>query len=126
MGGILLMIMAGTADSQVAAVLLALSYGCQDAMLPVSWAVCMDVGRSHSGSMSASMNMAGQVGSFISSVAFGYAVDYLRHHQFSTYQQFNLPIFPLAAMLLVSGFLFFKIDPTRAITDTLGPKGLRR
>ena len=116
MGGILLISMAATADPQIAAVLLALSYGCQDSMLPVSWAVCMDVGQKYSGSISASMNMAGQVGSFISSVAFGYAVDYLRHHQFSVYQQFNLPIYPLAGMLLVSGILFLTIDPTRSVS----------
>jgi MFS transporter, ACS family, glucarate transporter len=77
----------------------------------------MDVGQKYSGSISASMNMAGQVGSFISSVAFGYAVDYLRHHHYSTYEQFNLPIYPLAGMLLISGILFLRIDPTRSVTE---------
>ena len=73
-GGVFLMLMAATANPVLAAILLAVSYGCQDSMLPVSWAVCMDVGGKHCGGISASMNMAGQVGSLISSVAFGYAV----------------------------------------------------
>jgi predicted MFS family arabinose efflux permease len=114
-GGVLLMLVAATKDSMIAGVLLALSYGCQDSMLPVSWAVCMDVGGKHSGGISASMNMAGQVGSFISSVAFGYAVAYLQRHGFNLYQQYNLPIYPLAAMLLVSGLLFLRIDPTVSV-----------
>jgi MFS family permease len=117
MGGILLTLMAMSASPVWAAVFLALSYGCQDSMLPASWAVCMDVGGKHSGGISAAMNMAGQVGSFISSVAFGYAVSYLRSHNFSFEQQFNLPIYPLAAMLIVSGILFFSIDPTKSLVD---------
>jgi MFS family permease len=114
-GGVFLMLMAATANPVVAGIFLAVSYGCQDSMLPVSWAVCMDVGGKHAGGISASMNMAGQVGSFMSSVAFGYAVSYLRHHHFSVYQQFNLPMYPLAAMLMVSGLLFLRIDPTVSV-----------
>jgi hypothetical protein len=63
------------------------------------------------------MNMAGQVGSFLSSVAFGYAVSFLRDHHFTFEQQFNWPVYPLAAMLIVSGILFFGIDATRSVVD---------
>jgi predicted MFS family arabinose efflux permease len=124
-GGILLTLMAATSNPVLAAIFLALSYGCQDSMLPVSWAVCLDVGSKHAGGISAAMNMAGQVGSFTSSVLFGYAVNYFRNHQFTVEQQFNLPIYPLAAMLIISGFLFFRIDPTRSVvgdeTPSRGP-----
>jgi MFS family permease len=116
-GGVLLTLMAGTSNRELAAIFLALSYGCQDSMLPVSWAVCLDVGGKHSGGISGAMNMAGQTASFLSSVAFGYAVSYLRSHNFSFEQQFNLPIYPLAAMLIVSGILFFRIDPTKSVVD---------
>jgi fructose-specific phosphotransferase system IIC component len=77
----------------------------------------MDVGEKHSGGISASMNMAGQVGSFLSSVAFGYAVLYLKNHNFTLHQQFNLPMYPLAAMLLVSGLLFLLINPTKSVIE---------
>jgi MFS transporter, ACS family, glucarate transporter len=114
-GGIFLTLMAATSSAALAGIFLAVSYGFQDSMLPVSWAVCMDVGSEHAGGISASMNMAGQVGSFVSSVAFGYAVAYLRHRQFNLHDQFNLPIYPLAAMLIVSGLLFLRIDPTVSV-----------
>lgn len=116
-GGVFLMMMAATANPVLAGIFLAVSYGCQDSMLPVSWAVCMDVGGNHAGGISASMNMAGQIGSFISSVAFGYAVTYFRMHHFNLHDQFNLPIYPLAAMLIVSGLLFLNIDPTVSVVS---------
>ena len=112
-----------TPSNILAAIFLAFSYGCQDSMLPVSWAVCMDVGREHSGGISASMNMAGQLGSFLSSVAFGYAVLYLKNHHFTMQQQFNLPVYPLAAMLLVSGLLFLLINPTKSVVAPPRSKG---
>jgi MFS transporter, ACS family, glucarate transporter len=118
--------MAHAQSAVLAAIFLALSYGCQDSMLPVSWAVCLDVGGKYAGGISGSMNMAGQIGSFVSSVAFGYAVSALRQHHFSLVQQFNLPIYPLAGMLLVSGLLFLAIDPTKSIitdeTATIQPQ----
>ena len=62
------------ASKELAVLFLALGYGSMDCMLPVSWAICMDVGKKYAGTMSGSMNMAGQVGSFASSVLFGYLV----------------------------------------------------
>ena len=53
------------------------------------------------------MNMAGQAGAFISSVAFGYMVVY-----FGNYDQ---PLLPLAFMLLVSAVAFGGIDPTEPL-----------
>lgn len=55
---------------------LALGYAGSDFMLPVSWAVCLDIGGRHAGSVSGAMNMAGQTASFLSSVAFGSIVRY--------------------------------------------------
>jgi len=44
LGSVFMALMATVANNNLAAVFLALAYGCMDAMLPVSWAVCMDVG----------------------------------------------------------------------------------
>ena len=52
-------------------------------------------------------NMAGQIGSFISSVAFGYFVTL-----FGTYDR---ALMPLAAMLLLSGIVFATIDPAEPL-----------
>lgn len=43
-----------------------------DMTLPPSWAFCIDIGRHHSGTISGTMNMAGNVGSFVTSLAFPY------------------------------------------------------
>ena len=43
-----------------------------DMTLPPSWAFCSDIGRQQSGAVSGNMNMAGNVGSFITSLAFPY------------------------------------------------------
>lgn len=43
-----------------------------DMTLPPSWSTCVDIGRRRSGVVSGTMNMAGNVGSFITSLAFPY------------------------------------------------------
>jgi ACS family glucarate transporter-like MFS transporter len=43
-----------------------------DMTLPPSWAFCIDIGRNHAGTVSGTMNMAGNVGSFATSLAFPY------------------------------------------------------
>ena len=96
-----------TADPVWSIILLALGYGAMDCMLPVSWAVCLDVGKRYAGALSGSMNMAGQLGSFGSSVAFGYMVDY--------YQSYDLPLRCFSVMLFVSAYLFTRIDPTQEL-----------
>jgi ACS family glucarate transporter-like MFS transporter len=43
-----------------------------DMTLPPSWAYCIDIGKSNAGAVSGAMNMAGNVGSFVTSLAFPY------------------------------------------------------
>jgi MFS transporter, ACS family, glucarate transporter len=40
--------------------------------LPPSWAFCIDIGRGNAGVVSGTMNMAGNLGSFVTSLAFPY------------------------------------------------------
>jgi MFS transporter, ACS family, glucarate transporter len=51
---------------------LALAIFGADMTLPPSWAFCIDIGRSHAGAVSGTMNMAGNIGSFVTSLAFPY------------------------------------------------------
>lgn len=96
-----------TPSRNAAALFLALGYGCMDCMMPVGWAVCLDVGGKYAGAVSGTMNMGGQLGSFLSSVAFGYMVQ-----RFNSY---DTPLIPMATMLVVSALLFLKIDPTQPL-----------
>jgi MFS family permease len=95
-------------ESKIAsAVLLSCAYFCSDFTLPVAWVVCLDVGRKYAGAVTGSMNMAGQFGSFLSSVAFGYLIKY-----FGTY---NAVLPPMIVMLLISAVLWLKVDPTKQL-----------
>ncbi len=96
-----------TPSKMAAVVFLALGYGSMDCMLPVSWAVCLDIGRKYAGAVTGSMNMAGQFGSFLSSVAFGYMVKY--------FNSYNAPLIPMAIMMYISAALFLSIDPTEQL-----------
>ena len=112
-------------DNQyVGLVFLALSYAGSDFMLPTAWAVCLDVGKKYAGAVTGTMNTAGQIGSFISSVLFGYFVQYagdwlpalgmpvsrgLRDFRY------DLPLAPMTVMLALSALLWLKIDPTKEL-----------
>ncbi|MBI2686052.1 MAG: MFS transporter [Acidobacteria bacterium] len=110
LSGMFMLATSQVASKEMAVVCLALGYGSMDCMLPVSWAVCMDVGKKYAGSMSGSMNMAGQLGSFLSSVLFGYMVDWFGGN-------YNKALIPLACCLLVAAFLFTQIDPTQQLVE---------
>ena len=55
------------------------------------------------------MNMAGQIGSFGSSVAFGYMVD--------AFGNYNTPLLFMAGMLLISALIYTRIDPNIQIEE---------
>ena len=86
---------------------LTLGFGIMDCMLPSAWAICLDVGRRYAGAVSGAMNTAGNVGGFICSVLFGYLV--------TGFGSYHAPIFVIAAMVMTSAFLFWRVDPTRPL-----------
>lgn len=96
-----------TSNNTLAVMLLTIGGGAMNLMIPVSWSICMDLGREHVGAISGAMNTAGQVGSLISSVAFGYLVEWTG--------SYDRALMPLAAVLIVSGSLFAAIDPTKEL-----------
>ncbi len=63
------------------------------------------------------MNTASQVGSFLSSLAFGYIID--------RYGNYTLPFIPMAALLIIGFWLWFKVNaneqliPDRADSTSL-------
>ncbi|HUQ90258.1 MAG TPA: MFS transporter [Bryobacteraceae bacterium] len=102
-----------TSSKELAVLFLALGYGAMDCMLPVAWAVCLDIGGKYAGAVSGSMNMAGQLGSFLTSIVFGYVVA-------ATNNNYNAPLLHMSAMLLISAFLFTRIDPTKPLIRDAG------
>ena len=61
---------AGSLVAEVACLSIAI-FGA-DMTLPPSWALCVDIGGRHSGAVSGTMNMAGNLGSFLTALAFPY------------------------------------------------------
>jgi MFS family permease len=109
LSAVLMAVVAVTPGKAAAIVLLSLGFGAMDCMLPAAWAVCLDLGREHAGAVSGAMNTAGQAGGFVCSVLFGYLVQ--------ASGSYDLPLLLLAAMLFVSAFLFWLIDPTRPLVS---------
>ena len=103
-----------TPNKWTAVAFLTIGLGAMDLMLPVAWSICVDAGREHAGAISGAMNMAGQVGSLISSVAFGYWVEWSG--------SYDRALMPLAAMLIVSGCVFATIDPAKKMIPDHEPE----
>ena len=90
-----------------ALVLLSLVYGGITFQQPTMFAVCLDIGGEYAGAVVGAMNTAAQIGSFVSSLAFGYLVD--------RYGSYNVPFIPMAALLLLGAWIWLKVDPTQPV-----------
>ena len=58
-----------------AVIFLSLAVFGADMTLSPSWSVCVDIGKENSGVVSGTMNMAGNLGSFLTALAFPYVKD---------------------------------------------------
>lgn len=90
-------------------VFLSLCFGVIDLMLPSAWAICIDIGKELGGTISAAMNTAGNLGGFICAAVFGYLVDYTGNY--------NFPLYVIAGMLLISAFLFSRLDASKPLLE---------
>ncbi|MCC7153166.1 MAG: MFS transporter [Bryobacterales bacterium] len=106
-GALLLLATALTRDPIAATVLISLGLGVTDIMLPTAWAICVDMGGRYTGTVTGTMNTAGQLGGFLCTVLFGYIV--------SMTGSYHLPLIVIAAMLAVSALLFSRIDASRPL-----------
>ncbi len=78
------------------------------AMAP-SWAVCLDIGKRHAGVVSGAMNMFGNLGGTLSSVAVGQCLD--------VWHSWNVPIYSIAVFYLLAAACWLGIDPEKPIAD---------
>jgi MFS transporter, ACS family, glucarate transporter len=102
---VLLLAMTAT-RSHIAIIALATAgFGIMDLMLPAAWAMSMSLGGRFGGTSSAMMNTAGNLGGWVCTVAFGYAIKVTGNY--------NFPLRAIAAMVLIAACLFFCVDCTR-------------
>jgi predicted MFS family arabinose efflux permease len=97
-----------THNPAVALALLSLIYGGITLQQPIMFAACLDIGGSYAGAMVGAMNTASQLGGFAGSVIFGYLV--------ARTGSYNVAFIPMAALLLLGTFLWYRIDPTVPLT----------
>ena len=83
---------------------LAIGFAASDFMLPVAWAVCLDVGRKYAGAVTGAMN-----------TAFGFVVTAFGGN-------YNAPLYPMAALMALSTLLWLVIDPTKQLVDETTPE----
>lgn len=78
-----------------------------DMTLSPSWSTCVDIGKSRAGVVSGTMNMFGNIGAFVTSLAFPYLLSWTGS---------ALPFFYIAAALNFAAIaMWFRIDPTRPL-----------
>lgn len=81
-----------------------------DMTLSPSWSVCVDVGKQFSGAVSGTMNMAGNIGSFLTALAFPYLLELTGS---------EVPFFYLAAGLnLLAIVLWMRVKPQQPLQIT--------
>jgi MFS transporter, ACS family, glucarate transporter len=88
-------------------ILLSLVYAGVTFQQPAAFAVCLDIGGEYAGAVVGAFNTACQIGSLVSSVAFGYLVE-----RFGSY---NLPFIPMTVFLLIGAWLWLKVDPAQPL-----------
>ncbi len=109
---------AGSRNAKV--FLIALALASADFALSACWAVCLDIGHSHAGVVTASMNTFGNLGGFLGPVVAGYAVD--------RWNSWAIPFYIAAGLYAAGAVAWLAVDPELRIDaetgDRTGPDGL--
>jgi MFS transporter, ACS family, glucarate transporter len=95
------------ANKFLALIFLSLSFAGITFNQPMVTVVCLDIARRHAGTVTGLMNTVVQIGSFLSSVLFGYLVKGTGSYDF--------PLIPMAVILALGALLWLKIDSTEEL-----------
>lgn len=96
-----------TQDPILAVVFLTLAAAGLEFTTGISWAAAIDVGEEHAGTVSAMMNMFGNLGGALSPFLFGLLVDLTG--------QWELPFLIASVLIVIAALLWLKIDPERSV-----------
>ena len=93
-----------------------------DMTLSPSWAFCIDIGKENAGSVSGTMNMAGNLGAFTSILAFGYMTERLISSGVNpalALSENNLFFYVCAGLSILSIFAWLLMKPKKTINGSL-------
>jgi predicted MFS family arabinose efflux permease len=96
-----------TSDQLLTIVLLSLVYGAITFQQSGVFGACLDIGRTHAGSVVGLMNTAAQVGGFLSSIVYGYLVSRFGY---------DAPFVPMAMLLLIGSLLWLRVDASKEVS----------
>lgn len=104
------MIMVTQVSSPLSAVIfMSLAIFGADMTLSPSWAFCIDIGKESAGAVSGTMNMAGNLGAFVTIIAFPYLFKWTNRYE---------PFFIICAGLsLVAIIIWLSLDPQKSILN---------
>ena len=102
-----MLMMANIETPQVAILFLAIAIFGADMTLSPSWAFCIDIGKENAGAVSGTMNMAGNLGAFVTIIAFPYLYEWT-----GSFQPFFYVCMILSAIAI--GF-WLSMDPRKAL-----------
>jgi ACS family glucarate transporter-like MFS transporter len=105
--GMIMMALADTPQSSI--IFLTMAIFGADMTLSPSWAYCIDIGKENAGTVSGTMNMAGNLGAFVTIIAFPYLLRWTGNHETFFYVCSGLSV---VAIIM---WLFMK--PDREIDD---------
>lgn len=105
---VLFLIEATTSNNTIVIISFIAGFACQLILGVVAFAVCVDIGGNHAGTVSGFMNCIGQIGAFFLAIVFGKIVD--------TSHSFNSPLFVIAGLLFFGSLLWLLVDPTKKLT----------
>lgn len=90
-------------------VLASLGFGVMDLMLPSAWAMCMSIGGAYGGTATGVMNTAGNLGGWLCTIVFGYAIEATGNY--------NIPLRYVAVMVIIAALIFSRVDCTQGLAD---------
>jgi len=97
----------------IAVVFLAVAVFGADMTLSPSWAFCIDVGKENAGVVSGTMNMAGNLGAFVTIIAFPYLFKWTGSYE---------PFFIICSILSLAAVgMWFKMNPRKTIISEINP-----
>ena len=105
-------IMMSVSDSpQASIIFLTIAIFGADMTLSPSWAFCIDIGKENAGAVSGTMNMAGNLGAFVTIIAFPYLLGWTGSHE---------TFFYVCAILSVTAIIMWLfMDPGKSIENNL-------
>jgi len=102
-----MLMMANIDSPHLAIIFLAVAIFGADMTLSPSWAFCIDIGKENAGAVSGTMNMAGNLGAFVTIIAFPYLYEWT-----GSFQPFFYVCMALSAIAIV---LWLSMSPDKPI-----------